>query len=57
MWRAKLKMLMGAQERKKTEVARIKRMFVLFFLAIFLAFVSPVRLGLVDCEIARQTLV
>ena len=52
MWREKLKMLMGAQERKKTEVARIKRMFVLFFLAIFLAFVSPVSLGLVECEIA-----
>ena len=57
MWRARLKMLMGAQERKKTEVARIRRMFVLFFLAIFLALVRPVRLGLMEVEIARQTLV
>ena len=47
-------MLKGAQERKKTEVAMIRRMFVLFFLAIFLALVRPVRPGLlVECEIAR----
>ena len=57
MWRERLKMLMGAQEMKKKELTRINIMFVLFFLAIFLAL-----LMLVKClfgweeEIARQTL-
>ena len=50
-------MLMGAQETKKKELTRINIMFVLFFLAIFLALLMLVKC-LFGCEeeIPRQTL-
>ena len=42
-WRVRLKMLMGAQDMKKNELTRINIMFVLFFLAIFLALLMVVK--------------
>ena len=42
-WRVTLKMLMGAHEMKKNELTRINIMFVLFFLAIFLALLMVVK--------------
>ena len=52
-----LKRLIGAQERKKQELARISIMLVLLFLAIFLALLVPVSFVLLEGDMDRQTLV